>query len=137
MTIVTTSPPAVRNHEHVSCAAALARVVSFVTLAMVADMWLTRGADLSWKQRLGFDLNPRASATLQRLHVEQGGSCSAAGAGAGGGGAGGGGGGGMGDIIDITATVRAELPVWLSHTGLGAGHRTEVGLAVLVTTVFC
>ena len=37
-----------------------------------------------------------------------------------------GGGGGGGGIIDITATVRAELPSWLSPTGLGAGHRTEV-----------
>lgn len=34
--------------------------------------------------------------------------------------------GGGGIIFDITATIRAELPTWLSSHGLGAGHRTEV-----------
>ena len=29
-------------------------------------------------------------------------------------------------IIDVTATVSASLPSWLSSTGLGAGYRTEV-----------
>ena len=30
-----------------------------------------------------------------------------------------------GHIVDITATIRASLPTWLSETGLGEGHRTE------------
>lgn len=34
--------------------------------------------------------------------------------------------GGEGIIFDITATIRAELPTWLSSSGLGVGHRTEV-----------
>ena len=30
-----------------------------------------------------------------------------------------------GHIVDITATISASLPTWLSDTGLGEGHRTE------------
>ena len=30
-----------------------------------------------------------------------------------------------GHIVDITATIGASLPAWLSETGLGEGHRTE------------
>lgn len=30
-----------------------------------------------------------------------------------------------GKMVDLTATISAELPAWLSATGLGAGHRTE------------